>query len=69
MPELEAYRRSLQPHRHDWRPLGGEPGDEPLDWCPACGAVRQAEHDDAACPELDSATLPGFGFQAKTTAR
>ncbi|MDP5182164.1 hypothetical protein QOZ88_05905 [Blastococcus sp. BMG 814] len=41
MPDLEAYRRSLQPHRHDWQPL--HPDRDAPEWCPGCGAVRQRE--------------------------
>lgn len=41
MPDLDAYRRSQQPHSHDWQPLTAD-----VDWCPPCGATRRRPDPD-----------------------
>lgn len=40
MPTLKAYLESLR-HRHDWQPLCSQ-DHRALEFCPGCGAVREA---------------------------
>lgn len=37
--DVEAYRRSLEPHRHTWEPLRA---GSTFVWCPGCGRIEPA---------------------------